>query len=461
MRALRDRGGRDMTEGSVAGHLLSFSAPLLLGNLLQQMYNMVDSWTVGRFVGDTALTAVGAGSTAMNLLISLFMGLGTGATVVVSQFCGARKPERIQAVVDTVYRVLLAGALPLTALALLSADWLLAALRVDPAALPEASRYLRIVCLGLSASIGYNINAGILRGLGDSGASLLFLAVSAGLNGGLDLLLVAALGWGVTGAAAATAAAQFLSWLFGVVYINRRCQGLRVRLRGGVFEGRLLRSALAIGLPAGLQMATVSLGGMAVMSKVNTFGNSYSAGYSVGLRIDNLVFLPIQALSSAATAVVGQNAGAGREDRVKRTALCAVCACAVWCAAGVALLYPIRAQLVGLFTDTPETIACGARFVQCVLPAYLLLSVLFSLNSVMRGAGESVVPMVVAVIGQIFIRVPAVYYLADRFGPEYMYYGFAVGWSVGLALGACYFASGRWKRRFFPADGTKKREIRQ
>ena len=444
---------RDMTSGSIARHMFLFALPLLLGNLLQQMYNMVDSWAVGNFVGDTALTAVGAGFTVMNLLISLFTGVSTGATVVVSQFFGARRPERVQAVVDTVYRMLLVGAVPLTLAAFFSTDWLLAVLRVDPVALPEARCYIRIVSLGLTASIGYNFNAGILRGLGDSRASLLFLAISAGMNAGMDLLLVAVLRLGVAGAAIATILAQAVSWLCGILYINR--QGLRVRLWGAPFESKLLRSILGIGLPAGLQMATVSLGGMAVMSKVNTFGNSYSAGYSVGLRIDNLVFLPIQALSSAATAVVGQNAGAGREDRVRSAAWCVVSACAGWCAVGILLFYPIREQLVRLFSDTPETIACGARFVQCVLPAYFLLSILFALNSVMRGAGESVVPMLVAVIGQIFIRIPAVYYLADRFGPEYMYYGFAIGWAAGLTLGVGYFASGRWKRRWFPRNDTE------
>lgn len=313
--------------------------------------------------------------------------------------------------------------------------------------MPDARRYLRVISLGLISTIGYNINDGILRGLGNSRASLLFLAISACINAGLDLLLVAVFSAGVAGAAVATILAQTISWLLGVCYINRVYRQFPIRPWKGDFDGKMLRSVISIGLPAGIQTATVSLGGVAVMAKVNTFGNSYSAGYSVGLKIEDMVFLPIQSCSNAATAIVGQNVGAGRDDRVRQTAKCVVSVCLIWCAASVAVIYPNRSLLIGLFTRTQETIACGSLFVGCVLPAYFLLAVLFSLNSVMRGAGESVVPMLVAIIGMIFLRIPAVYLLADWLGPEYMFYGFGIGWSVGVVLGVSYFLSGRWKRK--------------
>lgn len=438
---------RDMTKGSILRHLLVFAVPLLLGNLLQQLYNMVDSWVAGNFIGDTALTAVGAGFSVMNLFISLFSGIGTGATVTVAQNFGAQQTERVQATIHTVYRTILLAAVPVTALAVFGTDWFLTVLNVDPVAIPDATCYLQIVSLGLISTIGYNINDGILRGFGNSRASLLFLAVSACINAGMDLLLVVVFSMGVAGAALATIFAQTISWLLGVIYINRTYPQFSIHPWKGKFDGELLRSVLGIGLPAGFQSATISLGGMAVMAKVNTFGNSYSAGYTVGLKIDNLVFMPVQACSSAATAIVGQNVGAGREDRVRTAAKCVVSASVAWCALGIAVLYPIRSQLVGLFTKTPETIACGTLFVGCVLPGYFLLSIIFSLNSVMRGAGESVVPMLVAIIGQIFVRIPAVYLLADYLGPKYMYYGFAIGWFVGAVLAVSYFLSGHWKRR--------------
>ena len=262
-----------------------------------------------------------------------------------------------------------------------------------------------------------------------------------------DLLLVTLIPLGVAGVAIATVIAQLVSWICGVIYIRRTYPFLSIRPFKGEFDRTLLKKVLGIGLPAGLQMATVSLGGMAVMRKVNTFGRSYAAGYTVGLKIDNLVFLPIQALSSAATALVGQNVGAGNWERVRSAARWVVGCCLGWCALGILCIYPFRAELVGVFTPSMATIECGALFVGWVLPAYSLLSVIFSLNSVIRGAGKSLVPMLVAVIGQIFVRVPVVYLLADKFGPRYMYGGFAIGWAVGATLAVCYYASGHWKKK--------------
>lgn len=450
-------GSRDMTAGSVLGHLAAFSFPLLLGNLLQQFYSMVDSWVVGKYIGDTALTAVGAGSSVMSLFISLFSGMSIGATVIVSQYFGARQTERLQAVVDTVYQTLLLGAIPMAVIVFLGTGGFLRILHVDAVAVRDARMYIRTVAFGLPGAIGYNMTAGILRGLGNSRASLWFLVISSGINIVLDFLLVGVLRMGVAGAAAATVAAETVSWILAIHYLNRCYGALKIHLKGMSFEGKLLRAVMGVGLPAGLQQATISLGGMAVMSKVNTFGNSYSAGYSVGLKIDNMIFMPVQALSSAATAIVGQNVGAGSEERVRQTTKCVLMVCMLWCTVGILLIYPNRGFLVGLFTETPETIVCGARFVQCVLPAYFLQSVIFSLNSIMRGAGESFVPMAVAIIGHIFIRVPALYLLADLVGSEYMYYSFGIGWTVGASLAVSYFASGRWKRRYFPL-GRKAEE---
>lgn len=444
---MKSRALRDMTQGSVPRHMLAFALPLLSGNFLQQFYNMVDSWAVGNFVGDGALAAVGAGASVMYLFVSLFSGVGVGATVCIAQAFGAGRREQVSTVVDTVYRAILISALPVMLLAFLGAEKLVEWMQVEMEIAPGACTYIRILGLGLVATVGYNINDGILRGLGNSRASLLCLAVATVVNVALDLLLVTLIPLGVAGVAIATVIAQLVSWICGVIYIRRTYPFLSIRPFKGEFDRTLLKKVLGIGLPAGLQMATVSLGGMAVMRKVNTFGRSYAAGYTVGLKIDNLVFLPIQALSSAATALVGQNVGAGNWERVRSAARWVVGCCLGWCALGILCIYPFRAELVGVFTPSMATIECGALFVGWVLPAYSLLSVIFSLNSVIRGAGQSLVPMLVAVIGQIFVRVPVVYLLADKFGPRYMYGGFAIGWAVGATLAVCYYASGHWKKK--------------
>ena len=213
-------GLRNMTTGSPVKHIISFALPLLAGSFLQQMYNMVDSWVVGNFVGDAALAAVGVGFPVMFLFTSLFLGISNGGTVVIAQFYGAGQTHRVQDAVDTIYTTLLYAAVPLTAIALLLVGPLLQLLRVDASCVQDARLYLFIVCSGLVGSIGYNINAGILNGLGNSRTTLLFLAISALTNILLDLTLVIFFDLGVAGVAIATVFAQLLSWLFGIFYIT-------------------------------------------------------------------------------------------------------------------------------------------------------------------------------------------------------------------------------------------------
>ena len=212
---------RDMTQGSPAKHIFLFSLPLLLGNVLQQLYNMVDSWTVGNFTGDTALAAVGIAFPVVFLFVSLFIGLGIGSTVVIAQFYGAGETGRVRAAIDTAYAAFLIIAIPISLAAFFLTDPILHLLQVEAAAFPEARLYLQIVSLGLVGSIGYNTNAGILQGLGNSKTPLMFLSIAMGINIVLDLLFVAVFRWGVAGAAIATIIAQWFSWIFGIFYINR------------------------------------------------------------------------------------------------------------------------------------------------------------------------------------------------------------------------------------------------
>ena len=438
---------RNMTEGSIAGHLLAFALPMLLGSLLQQLYNMVDSWVVGRFVSEAALAAVGIGYPVIFMFTSLFMGLSNGTTVTIAQYYGAGKLDRVRDVVDTTYTFFTVGVLPITAVALLIARPVLVLMRVEASAMGEAYLSLMIVSGGLIGTIGYNINSGILQGVGNSRASLLFLAVSAVMNIVLDLLFVLKFHWGVAGVAIATIIAQFCSWLFGVFYINRNYTAFAIRPFCLRFDRKLFRKIMGIGLPAGIQFATVSVGMMAIMSQVNAFGTSYAAGYNVGNKLDSMAFLPIQAIASAITAFVGQNVGAKKEDRVHRGVILGILYAVGWCVIIFAVLYPARFLAASFFTDSQGAVNGAALLLQCILPVYPLFAVQFTMCSVMRGAGESVVPMLTVVASQVLLRVPGVYLLAHFFGPTYMYYGFGIGWFFGAAATVIYFFSGRWKRR--------------
>ncbi|MDO4315987.1 MAG: MATE family efflux transporter [Oscillospiraceae bacterium] len=448
-------GMRNMTQGSPAGHIFYFALPLLAGSFLQQLYNMVDSWVVGQYVGDGALAAVGVGFPVIFMFASLFMGLSNGGTVVIAQFYGAGKLNRVRDAVDTIYTAFVVSAVPITALAVLLVKPILFLMRVEESAYHEAWVYLIVVCAGIIGTIGYNLNAGILGGLGNSRTTLLFLAIAAVMNIILDLALVLAGGLGVLGVALGTVISQAFSWLFGLVYINRRYPEIAIRPFCRRFDRKLFRQIMGIGLPAGIQMSLVAVGAIVVMSKINSYGKEFTAAYNVGSKLDQLAFLPVQSLSNAVTAFVGQNIGAGRLDRARQGIRITVAASVVWSAVMLVLI-PLGPALVGFFSDTPAVIEAGAVYLKCIMPFYILFSVMFSLNNAMRGAGDSVFPMLDVIISLILVRVPAVYWFADRYGPDYMYYGVGVGWIVGFTLSAAYYLSGRWKRRGSLAEEDPK-----
>lgn len=443
-----EKGGmRDLTVGSPAKQLFAFTAPLLIGNLLQQLYNMVDSWVVGNYVSDAALAAVGMGFPVIFLFTSLFSGIATGGTVVIAQYYGAGKPDRVRDAVDTVYTAFVRSIVPLTVLAVLLVTPLMHLLRVDPAAWHEAWVYLTVVCAGIIGTIGYNFNAGILNGLGDSRSTLRFLAVAAVMNIVLDLLLVLAFGLGVLGVALGTVISQAFSWLYGIFFINRHYPEIAIHPFCGRFDRMLFRKIVGIGLPAGLQMSLVSIGTMFALSKINTFGKEFAAGFNVGNKLDMLAFLPTQSLSVAVTAYVGQNMGAGREDRVRQGIRAALWSAVVWTVLSAVVLCIWSNPLSGLFSPKPEVIEASGIYLRCVMPPYFLFTALFILNAAMRGAGDSLFPMLNVVASLILIRVPTLYWLANRFGKEYLYWSYGIGWVIGLVLAVLYYFSGRWKRR--------------
>ncbi len=300
---------QDMTVGSPAKHIFMFSIPLLIGNLLQQLYNMgnllqqlynmVDSWTVGNFTGDTALAAVGIAFPVNFLFISLFIGLSIGSTVVIAQFYGAGDMKRVRAAIETTYGAFIIIAIPISLIAFFLTDPILHLLHVEAAAFPEAKIYMQIVSLGMVGSIGYNMNAGILQGLGNSKTPLFFLSIATVINVVLDILFVAVFKWGVVGVAVATLIAQWFSWIFGMIYINRKYEEFHLHVHHLKIDTKLLMKIARIGLPAGIQNGLVAVASIALMGKVNTFGTDFTAGFNVGNKIDCFTFLPVQSFANA------------------------------------------------------------------------------------------------------------------------------------------------------------------
>ena len=447
----KQQGLRNMTEGSPAGHIFAFALPLLAGSFLQQLYNMVDSWVVGNFVGDSALAAVGLGFPVIFIFTSLFTGLSNGGTVVIAQFFGAGKTERAQEAIDTVYTAFMWAAIPITVIAVLLVRPLLVIMQVDDASYADARIYLLVVCAGLVGNIGYNLNAGILRGLGNSQTTLLFLAIASILNIILDLAFVLVIPMGVFGVALATVLAQAVSWLYGLYYINRKYPDISIRPLCFRLDKKLFRQVMSIGLPSGLHMSLVGVASMVVMSCVNSYGHNYTAGYNVGSKIESMAFLPIQSLASSITAYVGQNMGANRLDRVRKGVRITLISSVSW-ALLMLVLIPLGPPLIRFFSTTPEVVSAGMSFLKCLMPCYWMFAIMFTLNNAIQGAGIGTFPMANAILSLILVRVPAVFLLSSRLGPDYIFFGFGIGWIFGCSLSLYYYFSGRWKRRGSLAD---------
>ena len=409
----------DMTQGSPAGLILFFALPLLVGNMFQQLYNMVDSIVVGRFVGSTALAAVGTAFPVVFLLSSMFMGLGIGAMVMVSQFYGAGDAERLKATIDTIYTALIVGIVPLSIVGILVSRPIIALLAVPADTADQCWIYMVIVLGGLIGSLGYNANSGILQGLGDSKTPLLFLVIACIINIVLDLLFVVVFHWGVAGVAIATIISQAFSWIFGIFYINKKYPQIHIHPFCFKFDKALFGQIVKLGVPAGVQQALFSFGVMAMQRLINSYGSAFMAGFN----------------------------GANRPERVHKGTVATL-----WMSCGfsvlvAALLLPTGRFCMRLFSTEPAVIESGFAYLARILPFYWMLAIMFVLSSIMRGAGEMMVPMISSLAALWLARVPAAYLLAHFFGPMNIHFCYAIGWALGLAICVPYYFSGRWKEK--------------
>ena len=443
----------DMTSGNPYQLIFSFSIPLLIGNIFQQLYNMVDSIVVGNFVGEKALAAVGTCFPVIFMLVSLFMGIGIGASVMVSQYFGARDYDSIQKTVSTIYTATVVGCIPLTIIGVLVSRPLLLLMKVpDDGTLEMAEIYMIVIFIGIVGTLGFNINSGILQGLGDSRTSLFFLMIATIINIILDLLFTLAFHWGTMGVALATIIAQICSWIFGIFFINRRFSFLKIRPLSFHFDRQIFAKAMKLGIPSGIQQALFSIGIMAMQSLVNSYGSNFMAGFNGANKLDSFAFMPIQSFASAVTTYTGQNIGAGKVDRVKSGVRAGI-VLSVGFSIGIGLIvYPLSGVLMQMFNRNPEIISSGVNYLHCVLPFYSILAMMFLLNAVQRGAGETLVPLFSSLISLWLARVPCAYAISYLFGPEYMYLSYAVGWILGLAITYFFFRRGKWKEKAITSE---------
>lgn len=354
MSALAKRAGRsvDMTQGSVVGHLVRFAVPLLLGNLFQQLYNTVDLWVVGKFVSNEAYSAVGAVTPIITMLIGFFMGLASGAGVVISQYYGAKKYNQVRQTVHTSIVMTLALGAVLSVAGILIIPYMLKLMNTAPEAVPEATTYLTIYFAGAMGLLLYNMGSGILRAVGDSKRPFYFLVVSALLNIALDLLFVIGFGMKVEGVAYATILSQGVSAALILLVLARSNEDcVRLRWQELRVDRRILRQIIRIGVPSALQMAITSFSNVFVQSYINYFGLDCMSGWTTYSKLDQFIILPVQSLGLAATTFVGQNLGTDQVERAKRGTrdafLLSVGITVVISSAAIAL----APQLVAFFND--------------------------------------------------------------------------------------------------------------
>ncbi|MDF2686016.1 MAG: hypothetical protein K0S55_1197 [Clostridia bacterium] len=437
----------DMTSGNPAMLILKFTIPLLIGNIFQQLYNMVDSIVVGNYVGHIALAAVGTGFPFIFFMNSLFMGLGIGATIMISQYFGAGDMINVKKTVDTIYTSMMIISIPLSVIGVFASRFILELINVPADTIDTANIYMIIIFLGTIGGLGFNVNAGILQGLGDSRTSLIFLAIACVVNIILDLVFVIVFGWGVAGVAIATIIAQFCSWVFGIFYINKKYEFLNISPFRFQIDKELLKRTVKLGIPAGLQQALFSVGIMVFQSLVNRYGSDYMAGFNAANKIDTFAFMPIQSFATAATTYVGQNIGAGRIDRVKKGVVASLTMSFSVSVGICLLLIPLGPYLLKLFNGDPIVIESGMAYLYRILPFYGLLSLLFTINGIIRGAGEMIVPMIATLLSLWIVRVPSAYLFEHFFGRDNMYFGYAAGWEVGLTISGIYYLTGKWKSK--------------
>lgn len=434
------RRDTDMTDGSIIKLLITFSIPLLIGNVFQQLYNTVDSIIVGNYVSKQALAAVGCTGPIINALIGLFVGLSGGAGVVISQFYGAKDEEKLHSSAQTAVGLTLILCVAITAMGVSLTPAMLRLMKTPTDVFPEAAEYLRIYFWGISGMMLYNIGAGILRAVGDSTRPLYFLIFSAVMNTVLDIVLVRNFSMGIAGAAAATVISQALSALMVMLLLSRTKAAYRVEPLKIKISGRILRKICDIGIPSALQIAITAFSNIFVQSYVNRFESSCMAGWTAYNKIDSFAMLPMMSLSIAISTFVGQNLGAGKLDRARTAPKHGLAMGFVFMAVMLVPLMLFAPVLTRLFNSEPEVVQFGTMFIRMISPFYFAFAINQVFLGALRGAGDTRSSMFIT-LGSFVVFRQIYLFTAYRLGGGItaIALGYPAGWVLCSALLLAYY----------------------
>lgn len=444
---------RDLTKGNEGRQILMFAIPMLIGNVFQQLYNVVDSIVVGKYVGSVALAAVGASFPILFTIAALIGGITIGGSVLVAQYFGAKNDKAIKVTSDTMNSFLLISAAAFSILFYLISRPLFELLSIPPEVLDDAVRYFDIIILTTTVpSFAVSGMSAILRGVGNSKIPVYFLIISLVVNTILDLVFVLVFDWGIAGVAWATTIANLVAWFALVYYLDRRENCLiqfSINVKTWEFDWDNFRLALRIGLPSGIQHTLIGLGGLALLSIVSPFGVPVLAAYTAAGRVDMFVSMPAMNLAAALSSFVGQNLGADRLDRIKKGLRSTLLYSTLISLTLTIVVIFFGGEIMGLFTDPrsphyDQIIEIGKEYLVIISTFYLIFTTMFVINSVARGAGATFVPMIITTLSLWVVRVPLALWLSRLWGPSGIWWSIPIGWSVGLIGALLYYWSGKW-----------------
>ena len=434
-----------LTQGPITKNILLFALPLMFGNLLQQMYNIADTWVVGRFLGADALAAVGSSYTLMTFLTSILLGLCMGSGAAVSMQYGSGETGKMRQSVFQSFLLIAGIALVLNLLVYLGLNGILWVLRVPAELCPLMKDYLLIIVLGIAATFLYNYFANLLRAIGNSVVPLAFLAVSAILNVILDLVCVLVLDWGVKGAAGATVFSQYVSGVGIGLYTLKKFPQLCPKRTDCRWDRKNLANILNLSVMTSVQQSIMNFGILMVQGLVNSFGTVIMAAFAAAVKIDSFAYMPVQDFGNAFSTYVAQNYGAGQPDRIKKGIRSAGLTSAVFCIVISMLVCAFAAPLMGIFIDPAQTeiIAAGVQYLRIEGACYIGIGVLFLLYGYYRAVNQPGMSVILT-IASLGTRVALAYLLsATPLGVTGIWLSVPIGWALADAIGIGYYLKRR------------------
>ncbi len=434
-----------MTEGVIWKQFLLFSVPLLIGNLFQQLYNTVDSVVVGNFIGSEALAAVGSSNSLINLIIGMFLGIATGAGVIISQYYGAGDEQKLSWAVHTCIALSLIGGVALSILGVLASPLILKWMGTPEDVMEGSVVYLRIFFSGSLFNLLYNMTAGVLRAVGDSRRPLYYLAVSSAVNVVLDLVFVVGFQMGIAGAAWATIIAQAVSALLALVALMRTQDIYRVDLKKLKIDVRMMKRILAIGIPSGIQQSIISLSNVIVQSNINIYGSAAMAGYGASSKIDGFVTLPLQSFCIAATTFTGQNIGAKKKKRVIQGIFQGIAISLIYTLILSPILLWRSEDVLRIFGSDPAVLEYGKISMTILIPLYSVLSIHQILMGTLRGAGKTMVTMMIGLGNMCVLRMIYINGIVPFFHSfEAVMLCYPITWFSTMVMDILYCWKGKW-----------------